>query len=106
MKFFQGIYNWLETRKSPKWFVDLTRWLQDHVVVPTLQQIGKDGVIVLQNLVMKAKDMDATPTEKFRWVSKEFIKTYGDASKLRTSAINLGIELIYQELKVKGFIAF
>ena len=66
MTIFQRIYDWLASLNSPEWFIALTRWLQDHVIVPTLKQIGKDGVTLLQNLIMEAKDKDWTNTKKLK----------------------------------------
>ena len=103
VKWVQDIYDKIKSWKSPDWFKTLTQFLFDKVVIPTLIQIGSDGISLIQELIVDASKKDMSGLEKFDWVFKEFKQRWG--SPLKDRIINLGIELTFHELKEKGIIS-
>ncbi len=100
---FQKVANWIKGWKSPSWFISLTNWLQNVIIVPTLQSIGSELWQNLQGLVIEANKMNVSGQEKAVWVFQQFRITW-PLEKISNHLLNLVIELCVAELKKKGVI--
>lgn len=104
MNFFQWCYNHIQSWSSPKWFKDFTRYILDKIIFPAILQLSEDGLILLQRLVIEASRKSISNQEKFDYVFNGFRERYGDAEKIKDSALNILINTVHAELKTKGVI--
>jgi len=103
MNIFQKIMNWFKRLRLPEWLSRTIETLMTDIIYPMLVAIGKEAWNLIQELVIKASKMDATPKEKFDFVVSEFKETYNDPS-ISDRVLNLAIETAYNYLRKMKFI--
>lgn len=99
---FQRIADFLN-RKSPKWFVDLTDYLLQVVILPTLEALGKEAIDLLMKLIVDAAGKDWTDGQKRKWVFDEFKSRY-NVQDIKDRTIMFWIEALVNKLKEQKII--
>ncbi len=103
MTMWTKLYNWFKDLGTPNWLRKLTEYLTFNILYPVLEAIKDEGIDTLKRLIVKAANMpDLNPTQKARWVYREFKEGFG--KDITSSAINLAIELLVSQLKKQGII--
>lgn len=100
---FQKLYDWFKGLTTPPWLNSLCTYLLENVIIPTLTQIGKDAIALLEDLIVNASKKDWTNAQKFGYVIEEFRESWG-GDKIKDHILNLVIELLISQLKVQGII--
>jgi len=103
MSIFQKAYDFIKGIKTPKWLVEVLRYIQDNVLIPSLQKMGELAWAELQRVVIKASKMDVSNQKKFDYVYAE-IKKNASFKNVKDSFLNLSIEIVVNDLKSKGII--
>lgn len=96
--FFKTIKEWVQSFKLPDWIRDILSKLYVNVLLPIIQQLGKDALSLIQTLIVEASNKDISGEDKFKWVVKEFRERYSDDS-IKDRALNLAVEVLFNYLK-------
>ena len=106
LSIFQKIANWIKSWNTPKWLQDVLDFMFFDVVMPTLRELGEEGYIEVTRLIIDASKMDSlTSRQKFEFVYNELCKGWArDKGNIGESFLNRCIELVFAELKAKGYI--
>ena len=102
---FQKMYDFLKNLRLPKWLSLFLGYIQEHVIIPTLKELGEAALNDLRRQIMYASTKsDWTNEKKFSYVVTEFKREWGSPNNIKDRTVNLIIEHTVSEMKEKGLI--
>jgi len=63
---FQKLADWIKSRKTPKWLLDLSQELLDNVIIPTAEKIGEQAIEHLKAQIVFQSSRNIPGSEKFK----------------------------------------
>ena len=105
MSVFQKVANWLRGLTTPKWLTDIYEYLLEEIIFPALKQLKEQALLDIQQLILEAAKMDTSGPEKFKFVKDAFVKKWSKKIQWDTTTLNWLINLIYAEMKKKGYVS-
>lgn len=101
---FQIIYDFIKELNFPPWIHEFLKYIYEHVILPSLKQLGQECIRDLQRYIIEASHHeDWSGEQKFEFVKNSFIATWGE-DKVKDRILNLTIELVVNQLKEQGII--
>jgi hypothetical protein len=105
MNVFQRIYDWLRALKTPKWIDEMFEYMLNNIIFPALSQLKEEALTDLQQYIIEASKLDvASWPDRFNYVKEKFTFKWAAKLSLSDKDIIWIIQLVYSELKKKGFL--
>lgn len=105
MTIFNRIANWIRALKTPKWINEMFEYMLNNIIFPALSQLKEEALHDLQQYIIEASKLDVAGwPDRFNYVKDKFTSKWRDKLSLSDKDIIWIIQLVYAELKKKGFL--